>query len=119
MHTAANKSVNHCFLTPGACLAQQVIVCSKAINVVLDDVAAKDRMGHIVHQGTAQRSDSVGFAELTLPDFGVCQTRCQIRRVNFEKQISIKFRKTDFNLLMHQQEQIYHENFPSAVLDII
>ena len=45
MHSAANKFRNHVVLTPGACLAQRVIVCSKADlgrYVVLDDVVAKN-----------------------------------------------------------------------------
>ena len=42
MHSAANKSRNHVFLTPLALRAQRVIVCSKAVYVVLDDVVAKN-----------------------------------------------------------------------------
>ncbi len=42
MHSAAKKVLNHFFLTNGASLAQRVIVCSKAVYVVPDDVAAKD-----------------------------------------------------------------------------
>ena len=42
MHSAANKSRNHVFLTPLALRAQRVIVCSKAVYVVLDDVVSKN-----------------------------------------------------------------------------
>ncbi len=40
--TAANKFSHHQFLALVASVAQRVVVCSKTLDVVLDDVVAKD-----------------------------------------------------------------------------
>ena len=117
IHTAANKSVNQCFLPSCACLAQRVIVCSKAVNVVLDDIAAKNSsdygldcvvptnsgagndlqrgrrksahegLVHIARKGAARWSGSHGFSSNGPILVSVKQSVTNFCTVNFEKQI--------------------------------